>query len=193
MSDKVIRINTPLDNQIVKELKAGDRLLLSGVIYTGRDAAHKRMVQALERDESLPFDIKDQVIYFVGPTPAPPGRVIGSAGPTTSGRMDAYSPLLIAEGLKGMIGKGLRSDAVIEAMKEHGAVYLGAIGGAGALLADCIREAEVIAYPELGPEAVHRLIVEDFPVIVLIDSEGFNLYEMGKAEYARTSSSEAIL
>ena len=185
MNDRVRKINTPLDNKIVRELKVGDRLLLSGVIYTGRDAAHKKMVQALEKGERLPFELKDQIIYFVGPTPAPPGRVIGSAGPTTSGRMDAYSPVLLAQGLKGMIGKGLRSEAVIEAMKEYNAVYLGAMGGAGALLADTVKKAEVIAYPELGPEAVHKLVVEDFPVIVLIDSQGSNLYEIGKAAYKR--------
>ncbi|KUO63839.1 MAG: fumarate hydratase [Gracilibacter sp. BRH_c7a] len=185
MSDQGRRIITPLDLEIVQSLRCGDRILLNGVIYTGRDAAHKRMIQALERGEELPFNLKDQIIYFVGPTPAPPGKVIGSAGPTTSGRMDAYSPYLIAQGLKGMIGKGLRSNAVIEAMKEYGAVYLGAIGGAGALLAGCIKEAEVIAYPDLGPEAIHKLVVEDFPVTVLIDSQGGNLYETGQKAYKR--------
>lgn len=179
------RITTPLDENQVKQLKSGDRLLLNGVIYTGRDAAHKKMSEALERGEVLPFALEGQVIYFVGPTPAPPGKVIGSAGPTTSGRMDIYSPQLIAKGLKGMIGKGLRSPEVVEAMKEHGAVYLGAIGGAGALLAACIKESEIIAYPELGTEAVRRLVVEDFPVVVLIDSNGQNLYEEGKEKYKR--------
>ncbi|WP_088228965.1 Fe-S-containing hydro-lyase [Desulfosporosinus sp. FKB] len=182
MSD-VKRIETPLTQEKLKTLKAGDNVLLSGVIYTGRDAAHKKMVEALEQGLELPFAMKDQVIYFVGPTPAKEGQVIGSAGPTTSGRMDAYSPKLIAQGLTGMIGKGLRSPEVIEAMKEHGAVYFGAIGGAGALIAKRIVSAEVIAYPELGPEAVRRLVVKDFPAIVIIDQEGTNLYESGKAQY----------
>lgn len=180
---EIIRIETPLTQEKVKSLKAGDNVLLSGVIYTGRDAAHKKMVEALEQGVALPFRMKDQVIYFVGPTPAKEGQVIGSAGPTTSGRMDAYSPKLIAEGLTGMIGKGLRSPEVIGAMKEYGAVYFGAIGGAGALIAKRIVSAEVIAYPELGPEAVRRLVVKDFPVIVIIDHEGNNLYEIGKAQY----------
>ena len=185
MSEEARRILTPMDLEVARSLRCGEKLLLNGVIYTGRDAAHKKMIQSLDRGEALPFDLKDQLIYFVGPTPAPPGKVVGSAGPTTSGRMDVYSPYLIARGLRGMIGKGLRSEAVVEAMKEHGAVYLGAIGGAGALLAGCIKEAGVIAYSELGPEAVHRLVVEDFPVIVLIDSQGQNLYETGKEAYKR--------
>lgn len=176
-------LTTPLSSDTVKTLKCGDKVLLNGVIYTGRDAAHKKMTEALKRGEPVPFDLEGQVIYFVGPTPAPPERVIGSAGPTTSGRMDAYSPSLIAKGLKGMIGKGLRSAEVIDAMKKYGAVYFGAIGGAGAFLGACIREAEVIAYPELGTEAVRRLVVEDFPVVVLIDSTGQNLYETGKERY----------
>lgn len=185
MSEQTRRIFTPIDLEVAKSLKCGDRILLNGVIYTGRDAAHKRMIQALERGEELPFDLKDQIMYFVGPTPAPPGKVIGSAGPTTSGRMDLYSPSLISQGLRGMIGKGLRSQTVIEAMKKYGAVYLGAIGGAGALLAGCIIEAEVIAYPDLGPEAIHRLVVKDFPATVLIDSQGCNLYETGQKAYKR--------
>jgi len=183
MSD-IIRLETPLTQEKVKGLKAGDNVLISGVMYTGRDAAHKKMVEALEQGKDLPFIMKDQVIYFVGPTPAKEGQVIGSAGPTTSGRMDAYSPILIAEGLTGMIGKGLRSPEVVEAMKKHGAVYFGAIGGAGALIAKRIVSAEVIAYPELGPEAVRRLVVKDFPVIVIIDHEGNNLYDIGKAQYS---------
>ena len=179
----VVRLETPLTPEKVAQLKAGDNVLISGIIYTGRDAAHKKMVEALAKGEDLPFDVRNQIIYFVGPSPAKPGQVIGSAGPTTSGRMDAYSPLLIAEGLTGMIGKGLRTPEVIEAMKKHGAVYFGAIGGAGALIAKRIIASEVIAYPELGTEAVHRLKVKDFPVIVLIDSQGNNLYESGKAQY----------
>jgi len=182
---EIIRIETPLTQEKLKGLKVGDNVLIDGVIYTGRDAAHKKMVEALDRGEDLPFVMKDQIIYFVGPTPAKEGQVIGSAGPTTSGRMDAYSPKLIARGLTGMIGKGLRSPDVIEAMKKHGAIYFGAIGGAGALIAKRIVSAEVIAYPELGPEAVRRLVVKDFPAIVIIDHEGKNLYEIGKAQYRR--------
>lgn len=181
----IIRIEAPLTQEKLRFLKVGDNVLINGVIYTGRDAAHKKMVESLERGEELPFDVQDQIIYFVGPTPAKEGQVIGSAGPTTSGRMDAYSPKLISRGLTGMIGKGLRSPEVIEAMKKHGAVYFGAIGGAGALIAKRIVSAEVIAYPELGPEAVRRLVVKDFPVIVIIDHEGNNLYDQGKAQYRR--------
>ncbi|EHQ91928.1 Fe-S-containing hydro-lyase [Desulfosporosinus youngiae] len=182
---EVIRIETPLTQEKLKALKVGDNVLINGVIYTGRDAAHKKMLEALERGEDLPFEMNEQIIYFVGPTPAKEGQVIGSAGPTTSGRMDAYSPKLIAKGLTGMIGKGLRAPEVIDAMKTYGAVYFGAIGGAGALIAKRIVSAEVIAYPELGPEAVRRLVVKDFPVMVIIDHEGNNLYEIGKAQYRR--------
>jgi fumarate hydratase subunit beta len=178
-----IRIETPLTQEKVAQLKAGDSVLISGTIYTGRDAAHKKMVEALAQGGELPFDIKDQIIYFVGPTPPKPGQVIGSAGPTTSGRMDAYSPKLLELGLSGMIGKGIRSLDVIEAMNKYGAVYFGAIGGSGALLAKRIVSAEVIAYPELGPEAVRKLEVKDFPVMVIIDKDGNNLYEFGQAEY----------
>ncbi|MGE4272034.1 MAG: Fe-S-containing hydro-lyase [Desulfitobacterium sp.] len=180
-----IRIELPLTQDKVIGLHSGDSVLLSGIVYTGRDAAHKKMVEALERGEELPFDVLDQVIYFVGPTPPKPGQVIGSAGPTTSGRMDAYSPKLIERGLTGMIGKGLRSPEVIAAMKKHGAVYFGAIGGSGALLAKRIVSAEVIAYPELGTEAIRKLEVKDFPVMVVIDKDGNNLYETGKAQYRK--------
>lgn len=182
---EAIHLETPLTQEKLIGLKAGDNVLISGVIYTGRDAAHKKMVEAMDQGAELPFTMKDQIIYFVGPTPAKDGQVIGSAGPTTSGRMDAYSPKLIAEGLTGMIGKGLRSLDVIEAMKKHGAVYFGAIGGAGALIAKRIVSAVVIAYPELGSEAVRRLVVKDFPVIVIIDHDGNNLYDIGKAQYKR--------
>ena len=182
---EAIHLETPLTQEKLIGLKAGDNVLISGVIYTGRDAAHKKMVEAMDQGAELPFTMKDQIIYFVGPTPAKEGQVIGSAGPTTSGRMDAYSPKLIADGLTGMIGKGLRSLEVIEAMKKHGAVYFGAIGGAGALIAKRIVSAEVIAYPELGSEAVRRLVVKDFPVIVIIDHDGNNLYDIGKAQYNR--------
>ncbi len=171
------KVTLPLTENDARKLKAGDRLLLNGVIWTARDAAHKRLVAMLDAGEPLPVELKDQLVYFVGPCPAPPGRPIGSAGPTTSGRMDAYSPRLIREcGLRGMIGKGNRSQAVVEAMKECGAVYLAATGGAGALIAQCIVKCDLIAFPELGPEAIYRLEVKDFPVVVAIDSEGGNLY-----------------
>ncbi len=178
-----VKITTPLTRQKVKELKAGDSCLISGVIYTARDAAHKRLCELVAQGKPLPMGVTDSIIYFVGPTPAKPGQAIGSAGPTTSYRMDAYSPILIAEGQTGMIGKGKRGPEVIAAMKEHGAVYFGAIGGCGALLSQCIKEAEIIAYEDLGAEAIRRLVVEDFPVVVIIDSEGNNLYETGKANY----------
>ena len=178
-----IKIKTPLTQEVVKTLKAGDSCLISGVIYTARDAAHKRLCELVKEGKELPLDVKDSVIYFVGPTPARPGEVIGSAGPTTSYRMDAYSPTLIELGLTGMIGKGKRGPEVISAMKKHGAVYFGAIGGCGALLAKCIKEAEIIAYDDLGAEAIRRLVVEDFPAVVIIDSEGNNLYETGRENY----------
>lgn len=174
--DKPIDLRTPLTEEHVMSLRAGDRVLLSGVIYTARDAAHKRLYDLLQAGEELPVDLRGQVIYFVGPTPARPGQVIGSAGPTTSGRMDAYTPALIAYGLRGMIGKGRRSPEVLKAIQEHGAVYFGATGGAGALLAKRIVKAEVVAYPDLGPEAIHRLEVKDFPVIVVNDAHGGDLY-----------------
>lgn len=177
------KIHTPLTREEARTLCAGESCLLSGVIYTARDAAHKRLCERLDRGEELPMDIRDAVIYFVGPTPAKPGQAIGSAGPTTSYRMDAYSPKLIRAGLTGMIGKGKRGDEVVAAMKECGAVYFGAIGGCGALLSRCIRKAEVIAYDDLGAEAVRRLEVEDFPVVVVIDSEGNNLYQTGRKAY----------
>lgn len=178
-----ISIKTPLTREAVRELKAGDSCLISGVIYTARDAAHKRLCELVAQGKKLPLDVKDSIIYFVGPTPAKPGQAIGSAGPTTSYRMDAYSPTLIEQGLTGMIGKGKRGPEVIAAMKEHGAVYFGAIGGCGALLSKCIKSAEVIAYDDLGAEAIRRLEVEDFPVVVIIDSDGNNLYETGRKAY----------
>jgi fumarate hydratase subunit beta len=178
-----ISIKTPITREDVRKLKAGDSCLISGVIYTARDAAHKRLCELVAAGNELPFDVKDSVIYFVGPTPAKPGQAIGSAGPTTSYRMDAYSPTMIAQGQTGMIGKGKRGKEVIDAMKEHGAVYFGAIGGCGALLSKCIKKAEIVAYEDLGAEAIRRLEVEDFPVIVIIDSEGNNLYESGRAAY----------
>jgi fumarate hydratase subunit beta len=181
-----INIQLPLDDAIIKDLRAGDSVLLSGSLYTARDAAHKRMLEALDKGEPLPFDIKGQVIYYVGPAPAGPGYAVGSAGPTTSYRMDAYTPQLLNLGLKGMIGKGKRSAAVVDAMKEHNAVYFGATGGAAALIAKRIIKSEVIAYPDLGAEAIHRFEIKDFPVIVLIDSQGNNLYEIGPALYKTT-------
>ena len=178
-----ISIKLPLTREDARKLRSGDSCLLSGVIYTARDAAHKRLCERIAQGKELPFDLKDSVIYFVGPTPARPGEVIGSAGPTTSYRMDAYSPTLIALGQTGMIGKGKRNHKVIDAMIEYGAVYFGAIGGCGALLSHCIKKAEVIAYDDLGAEAIRRLEVENFPVVVVIDSEGNNLYETGPAQY----------
>lgn len=172
-----IRITTPLTGEVARGLKAGDRVLLSGVIWTGRDQAHKRLVALLDEGKPLPVELKDQVIYFVGPCPAPPGRPIGSAGPTTSYRMDAYSPwLLEACGLRGMIGKGARTSPVVEAMRRCGAVYFAATGGAGALIAQCIKRCELIAFPDLGPEAIYRLEVEDFPLVVATDANGATLY-----------------
>lgn len=170
-------LTAPLSLETVRSLKAGDRIRLSGVIWTGRDAAHKRLVARLDAGEPLPMPLEGEIIYFVGPCPAPPGRPIGSAGPTTSGRMDAYSPWLIREcGLRGMIGKGNRSAAVVEAMKQSGAVYFAATGGAGALIARCVRKCDLVAFPELGPEAIYRLEVENLPLVVAIDSNGGSLY-----------------
>ena len=181
-----ISIQLPLTREKVRELKAGDSCLLSGIIYTARDAAHKRLCALADEGKELPFPVKDATIYYVGPTPAMPGQAIGSAGPTTSYRMDAYSPTLIALGETGMIGKGKRGPEVISAMKEHGAVYFGAIGGCGALLSRCIKSAKVVAYEDLGAEAIRELVVEDFPAVVIIDAEGNNLYETGKADYLAT-------
>ncbi len=174
------RLKTPLSEEDVVKLKAGDIVYLSGTIYTARDAAHKRLVELIQKGEKLPFELKGAVIYFVGPTPPKPGEAIGSAGPTTSYRMDSYSPLLIEHGLKGMIGKGKRNDAVKEACKRFKAVYFGATGGAGALLSERIKSAKVIAYEELGPEAVRELVVDQFPVVVVNDTYGNDLYEEGR-------------
>ncbi len=179
------RLKTPLSDEDVSKLKAGDIVYLSGTIYTARDAAHKRLVDLIEKGEPLPFDLKGAVIYYVGPTPPKPGEVIGSAGPTTSYRMDSYAPTLIEHGLKGMIGKGRRNDAVKEACKKHKAVYFGAVGGAGALLAQRIKDAKIIAYEELGPEAIRELVVEDFPVVVVNDTFGNDLYEEGRKKWAK--------
>ncbi len=180
MAKKVV---LPLTDKTLADLRSGDNVLLTGVMYVGRDAAHKRMVDALDKGKPLPFDIKGQTIYFMGPSPARPGQAIGSAGPTTSGRMDSYSPRLIAEGLKGMIGKGMRSQEVKDAMKEYKAAYFAAVGGAGALISKTIKKSEVVAYEELGAEAVRRLEVEGFPATVINDIYGGDLYQEGKAKY----------
>ena len=184
------RLTTPLTSEQTKQLKSGDTVLLSGVIYTARDAAHKRLCEALERGESLPLDLQNAVIYYAGPTPARPGEVIGSCGPTTSGRMDAYAPTLMHQGVIGMIGKGARSADVVKAITACGAVYFAAIGGAGAVMASCVKEAEVVCYDDLGSEAVRRLVVENMPLTVIIDSEGRNLYTDGPAQYLAACTEE---
>lgn len=176
-------ITTPLTAEKTRELRAGDSVLISGVIYTGRDAAHKRLVELINEGKELPVDLRDQIIYYVGPAPAMPGQAIGSAGPTTSYRMDAYAPALLDLGLKGMIGKGKRSTEVVESMIKNEAVYFGAIGGAGALLSKCIKKAEVVCYEDLGAEAIRRLEVENLPATVIIDSLGNNLYQLGREQY----------
>ena len=179
-------IDLPLTPEKARMLRAGDTVYLTGEIYTSRDAGHKRMVELLERGEKLPFDPENATIYYVGPSPARPGQVIGSAGPTTSGRMDAYAPTMLSVGARGMIGKGARSAAVIEAMKAHNGVYFGAIGGAGALLAKCIKKSELIAWEDLQSEALRKLWVEKMPLVVVIDCEGNDLYEQGRAAYLKS-------
>lgn len=179
------RIQLPLTRELARTLKAGDEVLLSGVIYTSRDAGHKRMTEALERGEELPFDPADATIYYVGPAPAKPGQIISSAGPTTSGRMDAYAPAMMKAGARGMIGKGARLPEVIEAMKRYDGVYFGAIGGAGALLAKSVISCELVAYADLGAEALRKLEVKDMPLVVIIDSKGDNLYEFGRDRYLK--------
>ncbi len=176
-------INTPLSDDVISQLNAGDEVLISGILYTGRDAAHKRMIALLEKGESLPFDIRGQIIYYVGPCPAQEGKIIGSAGPTTSGRMDTYAPKLIELGLKGMIGKGLRDNNVVEAVKTHKAIYFGAIGGAAALISSCIVKQEIIAFEDLGTEAIRRIEVENLPCVVIIDSNGRDRYKEGQEKY----------
>lgn len=180
----VIKINTPLTHEKCSALKAGDMVEITGIIYTARDAAHKKLIELIDAQKPLPFDLRDQIIYYAGPCPAPEGKVIGSAGPTTSGRMDKYAPKLIELGLTGMIGKGQRNGAVIEAMQNHGAVYFGAVGGAGALISKCVTGSELVAFEELGTEAIRKLTVVDFPAVVVIDSNGNNLYETGRKQYA---------
>lgn len=181
----IVKLKTPLTQEDFSSLRAGDMVRLTGAIYTARDAAHKRMLEEYGKTGNLPIDMKNQIIYYAGPAPAKPGDPIGSAGPTTSGRMDAYAPKLMELGLRCMIGKGERNSAVIESMKKNGAVYLGATGGAGALIAGCVKESEVVAYPDLGAEAIHKLYVEDFPLVVIIDSLGNNMYTTGREKYRR--------
>ena len=178
-----MKLTTPLTYEKIKNLRAGDSVTITGTIYTGRDAAHRRLCESLSNGDGLPFDVEGQIIYYVGPCPAKEGEVIGSCGPTTSGRMDAYAPVLLKCGLAAMIGKGLRNDVVKTAMKENKAVYFGAIGGAGALLARHVKKSEVIAYDDLGTEAVRKLEVVDFPVTVIFDTMGNDLYETGKNKY----------
>ncbi|MBM6825331.1 Fe-S-containing hydro-lyase [Veillonella magna] len=180
---ETIRLTTPLTEEVSRKLKVGDSVLITGKIYSARDAAHKVMTEALARGEKLPIDWHDKIVYYLGPTPAKPGDPIGSAGPTTSGRMDAYTPTMLAQGIKGMIGKGSRSQAVVDAMKKHGVTYFAAVGGAAALIAKSIKKYEVIAYEDLGPEALAELTVEDFPCIVVGDTEGNNFYELGQKPY----------
>lgn len=180
-----ISLNLPLDERTVRSLRAGDAVTLTGSIITGRDAAHKRLVELIDQGKPLPVSLEGETIYYVGPAPASPGHAVGSAGPTTSYRMDSYTPKLLERGLRAMIGKGLRNQQVIEAMKQYGAVYFGAVGGAAALISKSIQSSEVLAYEDLGPEAIHRFVVKDFPVIVLIDSLGNNLYESGPKLYKK--------
>lgn len=177
------RITTPFTKEDALSLKAGDQVLLSGTIYTGRDAAHKRLTTLISQKKPLPFDVMDQIIYYVGPTPAKPGHVFGSGGPTTSGRMDAYAPTMLSLGLRGMIGKGYRNQDVKQAMIDYSGVYFGAIGGAGAYIGQCVESCEVIAFDDLGPEAIRKLVVKDFPLTVIIDAYGNDLYEIGRNDY----------
>jgi len=185
MSNNTKLVQTPLDDKTIRNLRAGDTVSITGYIYTGRDAAHKRLFDLIEKGIELPFDVKNQIIYYVGPAPAKPGYACGSAGPTTSYRMDPYTPALLDHGLKGMIGKGLRSDSVIDSMKKNGAVYFAAIGGAAALIARSIKKSEIITYEDLGAEAIHRYYVEQFPAIVVIDSEGNDLYKTEPIKYSK--------
>jgi fumarate hydratase subunit beta len=185
LSAEPVHLATPLAREDIEPLKTGDTVRLNGVLYTARDAAHARMKEAIERDEPLPFDPQGQVVYFTGPAPARPGHALGPAGPTTASRMDPYSPLLIERGLRGMVGKGVRSEVVLEAMREHGCVYFGAVEGTAALLADRVKEAGVVAYEDLGAEAIRRLLVQDFPVVVVNDLYGGDLYREGRERWRR--------
>lgn len=182
----MIRLTTPLTVDKIKQLHAGDEVLLSGVVYTGRDAAHKRLMTLIEEGKELPFPLENQVIFYVGPTPSKPGKIFGSGGPTTSGRMDAFAPTLIRLGLRSMIGKGYRQAEVKKAIVENSGVYFGAIGGAGALMSNCIKKCEIIAFEDLGPEAIRRLEVEEMPLVVIIDSQGNDQYILGREDYLST-------
>jgi fumarate hydratase subunit beta len=182
---EAIKIKAPFGKDVAKKLKAGDNVLISGTIIAARDAAHKVMTETLARGEKLPVELENETIYYLGPSPAKPGQVIGAAGPTTSGRMDKYTPTILSLGVSGMVGKGYRSKEVVDSIVKNGAVYMVAIGGAGALISQTIKKYEILAYPELGPEAVARLTVEDFPAIVAIDSEGNNFYETGQKPYIK--------
>ena len=186
MNPQPVFLTAPLSMENIEPLRSGDIVRLNGVLYTARDAAHARMKDAIEADEPLPFDPEGQVVYFTGPAPARPGRALGPAGPTTASRMDPHSPMLVERGLRGMVGKGSRSDRVLEAMREHGCVYFGAVEGTAALLADCVKEAEVVGYEDLGAEAVRRLVVEDFPVVVVNDLYGGDLYREGRERWRRS-------
>lgn len=181
----VLRIESPFDAAVVEKLKAGDQVLITGIVYTARDAAHKRIVETLDKGQPAPFQLAGQTIYYMGPSPARPGKVIGAAGPTTSGRMDAYTPRMLSEGVRAIIGKGKRAQPVKDAIKKHHAVYFAALGGAGALIARTIKKVDLIAYEDLGAEAIRRLEVVDFPAIVINDSRGGDLYEEGKAKYKK--------
>lgn len=186
----MIHLTTPLDEKTVLSLHAGDHVLLSGVVYTARDAAHLRMMECLKKGEPLPLPLEGQVIYYAGPTPTPEGRAVGSIGPTTSTRMDASTPTLLAHGLKGMIGKGMRGQAVMEAMREHPAVYFAAVGGAAALMAFCVASCEVIAWDDLGPESVKRLVLKDLPLVVAADAFGGDAFSQGQADYLKTMENQ---
>ncbi len=183
----MIKIESPLKSESIKKLHAGDKVLLSGVLYTARDAAHKKLIDVIEQDGKLPFDIENQIIYYVGPTPTKEGKVIGSAGPTTSLRMDSFTPQLLEKGLKGMIGKGKRSDEVIDVMKASGAIYFAAVGGAAALISKAVISSEVIAYEDLGTEAIRKLVVKDLPLVVAVDCYGSDVYKLGRESYLRST------
>ncbi len=192
MQSNIRKVTSPINPPDLEQLSAGDSLLLSGVIYTARDAAHKRLIETINAGEELPFDIKGQTIYYVGPSPSKPGAIIGSAGPTTSGRMDAFTPILLRQGLVAMIGKGRRNDSVVGSIKEYHAVYLAAIGGAAAAIAKSVKSVEIIAYEDLGTEAIRKLVVENMPLTVAIDSNGNDFYEQGRSKYLESTENKEV-